>query len=74
MSDERRKDALWRVRANADGTLPWEAIKVAVLMDLRDELKALNRLLRCRNFLDIPNKLDRIHRKLPTRKPRKPKP
>ena len=50
----------------------WEQAGIAVLMDLRDELKELVRTnreidnslraLRCRNFLRIPAKLDRIGR------------
>jgi hypothetical protein len=46
----------------------WEAAKIAVLMDIRDELKKLNRLLHCPNFMAIPRKLDAIHKELPTRR------
>lgn len=44
---------------------------LAVLMDIRDELKLLNRLLHCENFQRIPRKLDRIS--FNTAKPRKRK-
>lgn len=37
-----------------------EAAQLTVLMDLRDELKQLNRLLHCHNFMSIPMKLDKI--------------
>ena len=49
----------------------WESIHTALLMDIRDELKALNRVLSCTGFLDIPRKLERIERN--TRKKTKPK-
>ena len=37
-----------------------ERIRAALLMDIRDELQTLNRLLSCRNFLDIPGQLRTI--------------
>jgi len=37
-----------------------ETIHAALLMDIRDELKRLNALLHCGNFIDIPHKLERI--------------
>jgi len=40
-------------------------------MDIRDELKQLNRLLRCPNFLAIPYTLNKIERN--TRKPKRRK-
>ena len=45
-----------------DETLTWEQASAAILMDVRDELRQLNRLLRCHNFLAIPFKLERIAR------------
>ena len=48
----------WRL---PDGpTVHYEAVQVAILMDIRDELQTLNRLLRCDNFIGIPNQLRRI--------------
>ena len=49
----------------------WERISIAVLMDIRDELRSLNQLLRCKNFLDMPNHLRKIARN--TTKKRSPK-
>lgn len=45
-----------------DGTKrhSWETIHTALLMDIRDELQTLNRLLGCRNFIGIPDTLHRI--------------
>jgi hypothetical protein len=40
----------------------WNSIQSALLMDIRDELKAMNRILHCSNFLQIPHKLDEIRR------------
>jgi len=51
-------------RANESWNLPheitWQHVEVALLMDLRDELQKLNRLLHCSNFTNIPRKLDSI--------------
>lgn len=54
----------------------WEKVAIAALYDIRDELKRLNEVLYCRNFLDIPLKLDRIEKntKKRRRKPVKRKP
>lgn len=74
MTDRRKKDIEWDV-AEKDGSVPtWERAQLAVLMDIRDELQRLNRLLHCQNFVAIPRKLDAIARKLPTRRKRKAKP
>ena len=45
MSTEKRRVKNW------DGEVPWtyEGIKVAVLVEIREELRMLNRLLACRN-------------------------
>lgn len=61
----------WSV-ADENGMVPsWERVAIAVLMDIRDELKRLNGLLHCRNFLAIPHKLDAIRRQLPKRRRRR---
>ena len=38
----------------------WQKVGVAVLMDIREELKTLNRLLSCPNFQSIPRRLRQI--------------
>ena len=38
----------------------WNSVICALLMDLRDELRALNGVLRCRNFQAIPARLLRV--------------
>jgi len=60
---KRFKDCAWDLPADPSGRISnWDAVKVAVMMDIRDELKELNSLFRCQNFLNIPHKLDRICR------------
>lgn len=62
MADTRRKDVFWNLYTNSSGNLTWEQVNVAVLMDIRDELKELNRLLHCSNFVAIPTILRTIRR------------
>ena len=58
----RFKNANWDL-ANPNGEIgTWEKAGIAVLMDIRDELQTLNHVLRCPNFLAIPNKLEAIRR------------
>ena len=45
MTDTRKKDANWRLTVNPDGTVPNLDAHLAVLMDIRDELKQQNRHL-----------------------------
>lgn len=65
----RHKNGDWNI---PDGDeLRWEHVPIAVLMDIRDELQKLNRLLYCNNFTRIPYKLDQIEEN--TRKPKRKK-
>jgi hypothetical protein len=59
--DRRRKDSEWNV-VDESGRLyqRYDSAQLAVLMDLRDELKQLNALLNCHNFLVIPTILRMI--------------
>lgn len=50
----------WDLKPGSAGTYCWEAIHAGLLMDIRDELQKLNRLLNCHNFTSIPFKLDDI--------------
>lgn len=57
--DRRKKDQNWEI-TDENGSLYSgikDAVSVAVLMDIRDELQRLNRLLHCSNFLEIPRQL-----------------
>lgn len=68
MRDLRRKDVQWQEPETGP---TWESATVAVLMDLRDELKKLNGILSCPNFLEIPQILRSIRAN--TRKPKRKK-
>lgn len=65
---------------NTDWNLPgpqlenWSQASVAVLMDIRDELQALNRIIGCPNFIRIPQILDQISKNTTKPRKRKPKP
>jgi len=59
---------------NTDWKLPddigsWERVNTALLMDIREELRVLNRRLSCPDFIAIPRTLKAI--KLNTTKPKK---
>lgn len=60
MTVERRwRNAPWFV-ADQEGKMYTDGSQLAVLMDIRDELQALNRLLNCYNFTNIPLTLREI--------------
>jgi len=67
-TDTRQKNMTWSVRPDANGHYSFDSARLAVLMDIRDELQKLNSLLHCANFTGIPRTLQTISRKLPTRK------
>lgn len=68
----RYKDQEWDLPAGPVGKIAsWEAVKLAVLMDIRDELKRINIRLDCSETLRIPRYLRRIASN--TAKPRKKK-
>lgn len=67
MADTRKKNVNWTV-ATPNGDVPsWERASIAVLMDIRDEMQSLNMemrrlnaLLHCPNFIEIPRILRRV--------------
>lgn len=66
----RFKDSNWSLPQDREGNaLDWKSVEIAILMDIRDELKRLNGVLHCPNFLAIPQKLDTIEKNV--RKPKK---
>ena len=71
MVDRQAKDRQWAVAEENGQIESWEPVVVAVLMDIRRELKSLNRLLACDNFLSIPSTLRRIQRNTLRRKARR---
>lgn len=61
MPDKRHKNVNWTLPTSDSGAIEtWQAVEIAVLMDIRDELQTLNRLLGCSNFTRIPQVLRRI--------------
>jgi hypothetical protein len=56
------ENTAWTLWQNDDGTYPIEQAKLAVLMDIRGELRKLNALLHCSNFTGIPRELLAIKR------------
>lgn len=76
--DRRKKDVNW-APADQAGNLPtWERVNLAVLMDIRDELKlvtaelhCMNNVIQCSNFIAIPQILRRISRNTAKPKPAK---
>jgi hypothetical protein len=63
MTRSRFKNQQWTFGVSDNGSIPsWEQVGVAVLLDIRDELQTLNRLLNCPKFIGIPGTLDRIAR------------
>jgi len=70
----RFKNANWTVNeavGNPNSAENVHEATLAVLMDLRDEMQALNRVFACQNFLRVPRTLDQIRKN--TTKKRKPK-
>lgn len=70
---QRYKDQQWMISPGTSGTVSWEAVHAAILMDLRDELKKLNALLHCYNFTAIPGILRDVARNTTPKKRRRKK-
>ena len=69
--DTRHRNANWVLEAvRKDKTVPVADVQLAILMDLRDELQTLNRLLRRGDFIRIPSVLDSVERNTRKRKPK----
>jgi hypothetical protein len=76
--DRKQKDWNWSTDPDAFGKYSYEAAQLQVLMDVRDELKRLNNVLQCPNFIAVPSILRRVQEevrqvKLNTRKKKRPK-
>lgn len=78
MVDRRQKDTAWQV-ADEAGTLFGRGAHLAVLMDIRDELKALNQRLNCWEVTEGFRTIKRHHRwamkrwPMPKKKPQRRK-
>ncbi len=65
----------WTFEKDVSGHYSYDQAQLAVLIDIREELKAMNlklNVLQCRDFLQIPHKLDAIKRN--TNRKKKPQP
>jgi hypothetical protein len=60
----REKDTNWSIDRSSNGNYDMTSAHLAVLMDIRDELKSINSVLHCRNFLDLPFAIRKIDRRL----------
>lgn len=69
MVDRRLKNQEWQPGDKDGNAISWERVQVAVLMDIRDELKALRRIFECQNFQQIPRKLDNLNKRLAVKFP-----
>ena len=60
----------WTLNEGTDGKSVINATEasLSVLMDIRDELKSLNRVIGCRNFMNIPATLRSIQKSVSKRK------
>lgn len=77
MADLRNKDVNWSLNDRQRDGVTYELIKAAVLMDIRDELRQLNRVFSCANFQNMPHEIrklriavERIDRRLAKRRKR----
>jgi hypothetical protein len=52
----------WDLSTPSGNIASWEQVSIAVLMDIRRELRTLNALLACPNFATIPRTLRIISR------------
>jgi len=55
--DKRQKNKSWTVTNDNGSVTDWQQVNVAVLMDIRDELQSVVRLLNCHR---IPRALDAV--------------
>ena len=56
----RNKDLNWNLKDSIGNNATYDDAQLAILMDLRDELKHLNSILDCPNFQAIPELLRSI--------------
>ncbi len=71
METKRFKDINWDLANGAGNIATWQNVQIAVLMDIRDELKRLNAAIYCPNFIAIPSLLRKISENTKKRKYKK---
>lgn len=58
------RDLEWDLHLNDNGTWPDARVQIALLVDIRAELRKLNELLHCHNCMNIPHVLKRIDKRM----------
>ncbi len=71
MNERALKNQVWDLKPSSGGGYSWEAIHTGLLMDIRDELQRLNRLLHCPNFMSMPYVLQDIKKNTTKRRRKK---
>jgi hypothetical protein len=69
--DDRNNNFHWKTRTSENfymNAQHYRMASLATLMDIRDELQTLNRLLSCTNFVNIPRTLRQIAQQTKKRK------
>lgn len=62
------RDLDWNIHVNSDGTWNDSKVQIALLHDIREELKRMNSILHCPNFIEIPSILRAVKRNTTKRK------
>lgn len=52
----------WNIWRNDDGSISYDKIQTILLQEIRDELKRLNTLFYCQNFIGLPKELKGLRR------------
>lgn len=68
MADTRFKNATFDLSDENGRCASWDRAQLAALYDIRDELKRMNSILYCPNFLAIPQLLRDINKNTKKRK------
>lgn len=69
MADTRKKNVNWKLHVYENGSVPHHDANLAVLMDIRDELQAVNRKLDCWRIQRMFRTLERMDRRLAKKVP-----
>ena len=64
----KQANAQWDLWESDDNLYSPDQVLLAVMMDIRAEIRRLNSVLQCPNFISVPSKLDQIARNTKRRK------
>ena len=62
MTDKRKRNVVWHIKTNTDGTTPQQDAHLAVLMDIRDEMQAINAKLDCYRVREALDAIAKMHK------------